>query len=73
MVMKRKTVMVTKIRSKADDGDDEDEEDEQEIKVQNTSLKTLLLAGNGVGDPFLESVMGIFGKESQLQELEFIW
>jgi Ran GTPase-activating protein (RanGAP) involved in mRNA processing and transport len=54
---------------KDNDDQDDDQDDEGEIEVQNTSLQTLLLAGNGVSDAFLESVMGIFGKESQLQEL----
>jgi hypothetical protein len=60
---------------KEDDGDDDndevdaEEEEETATQVCNTSLRVLWLAGNGVGDGFLESVMNIFGKESRLEEL----
>jgi hypothetical protein len=60
-----------KQRKKEDDGDDDenDAEEETATQVHNTSLRVLWLAGNGVGDGFLESVMSIFGRESHLEVL----
>ena len=49
--------------------EEEENEDNGEIQVRNTNLRVLLLAGNGVGDAYLESVMNIFGKESKLETL----
>jgi hypothetical protein len=47
-----------------------DEVDEQmEVQVRNTNLRVLLLAGNGLGDAYLESVLNIFGKDSKLETL----
>ncbi|KAG7370990.1 leucine rich repeat LRR-containing protein [Nitzschia inconspicua] len=51
------------------DDDENDLEEEAETQVRNTSLRFLWLAGNGVGDDYLESVMNVFGKGSQLETL----
>jgi Ran GTPase-activating protein (RanGAP) involved in mRNA processing and transport len=45
------------------------EEQEDPNKVKNTSLKVLHLAGNGLGDVFIQSILGIFGKHSALEDL----
>ena len=61
---------------KVDDnnGDDEpddsdDEEGPKQIQVRNTNLRVFLFAGNGIGDAFLESILNIFGKYSNLRTL----
>jgi hypothetical protein len=44
-------------------------EQEDPNKVKNTSIKVLHLAGNGLGDVFIQSILGIFGKHSALEDL----
>lgn len=44
-------------------------EPESENNAQNTSLKNLQLAANGLSDGFVESTLKIFGKGSALEEL----
>lgn len=53
---------------KHEDADGENDA-EEETQVRNTSLRLLWLAGNFVGDEYLDSVMNVFGKESQLETL----
>ena len=66
-------------KSDVDGGDKEKEEPkeekeetkESEVKVQNRSLKVLQLAGNGLSDDFMDSILGIFGEGSALEQLNF--
>jgi hypothetical protein len=60
--------------SPKEDGDQKNKEPEQDDskdgeKVINTSLKVLQLAGNGLSDAYVQSLMGIFGCGSSLEEL----
>ena len=56
-------------KESGNDESDEKEEETAEIQVRNTNLRVLLFAGNGIGDSFLESMLNIFGKASNLQTL----
>jgi hypothetical protein len=50
-------------------GKDQEVDDPDTQRVHNTSLKILQLAGNGLNDNFILSLLGIFGETSALQEL----
>lgn len=55
-----------------DDPKPNDEEEEQQQRVANSTLEILRLAGNGLGDDFVDSMLSIFvnkKKISKLQEL----
>lgn len=55
-------------QDKKKDENEEAEEDDGR-KVRNTKLKNFQLAGNGLSDSFLTSLLGIFGAGSGLEEL----
>jgi hypothetical protein len=61
--------------SKIDEPEPEEKEEESEPEpepekhVHNDSLKNLQLAGNGLSDDFVESMLRIFGENSALEEL----
>jgi hypothetical protein len=64
-------------KSKTDEPEPEDKEIEKEPEpepepeksVHNNTLKNLQLAGNGLRDEFVESMLRIFGENSALEEL----
>ena len=57
-----------KVEAEKPKNDDDDSDDDTE-RVRNTSLKILQIAGNNLNDAYIESLIGIFGKDSQLTEL----
>jgi hypothetical protein len=56
------------IKSKTEEEDSEPEPDDKN-NINNKSLKVLQLAGNGLKDGFIESMLDIFGENNSLEEL----
>ena len=46
-----------------------DSDNAEDGKVHNTSLKVLQLAGNGLNDEYVSSLLNVFGKDSSLEEI----
>jgi hypothetical protein len=65
---KTKAVVKEDSKPKSKDDDDDDDDDSRQA-VRNTSLQVLQLAGNNLNDAYLSSLLPIFGRSSQLQEL----
>jgi Ran GTPase-activating protein (RanGAP) involved in mRNA processing and transport len=58
----------SKPESSNGDAQEQDDDDSKQA-VRNTSLQVLQLAGNNLNDAYLSTLLPIFGKSSQLQEL----
>ena len=55
--------------SEVEEHEEEEEEEESANGIKNESLKVLHLAGNGISDSFIESMLNILGEKSALEEL----